>query len=98
MNGWPHKFVVNQPPTMNRFLTLCLLASLLIGSASAQLNDTEYIPGDVLVMTKLGADPYAIARDLAQLEGQPTGMTVVEEVSREMRAWLLRFDPVLQSQ
>ena len=83
---------------MNRSLTLCLSASLLIGSASAQLNDTEYIPGDVLVMTKPGADPYAIARDLSFLDDRPTGMRVVEEVSPEMRAWLLHFDPALQTQ
>ncbi|MFZ1692087.1 MAG: S8 family serine peptidase [Flavobacteriales bacterium] len=83
---------------MNRLLTLLFPALLLLPSASAQLNDTEYVPGELLVMTRLGADPYAIARDLATLDGQPTGMQVVEEVSPEMRAWLLRFDPAMQSQ
>ena len=98
MNGWPPKFVGNQPPTMNRFLTLLFAALLLLPSASAQLNDTEYIPGDLLVMTRHGADPHDIARDLATLDGRPTGISVVEEVSAEMRAWLLRFDPALQTQ
>lgn len=83
---------------MNRILTLAFLALSLLPPASAQLNDTEYIPGDLLVMTRPGADPFTIARDLAFLDGAPTGMQVVEQVSPEMRAWLLRFDPALQTQ
>ncbi|MFN3874808.1 MAG: S8 family serine peptidase [Flavobacteriales bacterium] len=83
---------------MKRLSLLLALVAAAIGPGMAQLNDTEYIPGDLLVMLRPGADPYAIAADLAELDGRPTGMHVAEHVSPEMRAWLLSFDPELQTQ
>ncbi len=77
---------------MMKSLTLGLLALLSLGTATAQLNETEYIPGNILVMLQAGADPARIAADLAFVEGTATGIRVDHEVSPEMRAWLLRFD------
>ncbi|WKZ65304.1 MAG: S8 family serine peptidase [Flavobacteriales bacterium] len=83
---------------MKKTLTLCAIALLSWSSASAQLNETEYVPGDILVMLKPGMEARRIAEDLATLDGSPTGLIVMEEVSAPMRAWLLRFDPERQSQ
>lgn len=77
---------------MMKSLTLALLGLLLLGRTSAQLNETEYIPGNILVMLQPDADPARLALDLADVDGQPTGLRVDHEVSPEMRAWLLRFD------
>jgi hypothetical protein len=78
---------------MKKSLTLALLGLLLLGRASAQLNETEYVPGSILVMLQAGASAESIAKDLAVVEGRSTGLRVEQEVSPEMRAWLLRFDP-----
>lgn len=77
---------------MKKSLTLALFSLLAFGRATAQLNETEYIPGNILVMLQAGADPARLAQDLATIDGQPTGLRVDHEVSPEMRAWLLRFD------
>jgi hypothetical protein len=77
---------------MKKSLTLALFGLLAMGRASAQLNETEYIPGNILVMLQAGATAESIARDLALVDGQATGLRVDHEVSPEMRAWLLRFD------
>lgn len=82
---------------MKKTLILTLL-TLSLGSAIAQLNETEYVPGNILVMLQRGASADAIARDLAVVDGQPTGLHVVQEVSAPMRAWLLRFDDSAQAQ
>ena len=78
---------------MKKSLTLALLGLLLVGPASAQLNETEYVPGSILVMLQAGTSAESIAKDLAMVDGRPTGLRVEQEVSPEMRAWLLRFDP-----
>jgi hypothetical protein len=79
-------------------LTLGLALAASLPAARAQLNDTEYLPGDLLVMLKPGMEAGTVARDLAVVDGQATGISVVEEVSAPMRAWLLHFDPQQQTQ
>lgn len=51
------------------------------------------IPGDLLIMLEPGTSAQKVADELGTLNGVPTGMRVVEEVSKPMRTWLLRFDP-----
>lgn len=51
------------------------------------------VPGDALVMLRAGASARAIAADLVRVDGVPTGVQAMEEVSAPMRTWLFRFDP-----
>lgn len=82
---------------MKKTLTLTLL-TLSLGLAQAQLNETEYVPGNLLVMLQPGASADAIARDLAVVDGRPTGLRIEHEISAPMRAWLLHFDEASQTQ
>ncbi|MBL7962734.1 MAG: S8 family serine peptidase [Flavobacteriales bacterium] len=77
----------------NLLLAICLLAGL---TAAAQ--DHSYIPGDLLVMLRPGADVHEVVKDLDRLDGQPTALHLAEEVSAPMRTWLLRFDHTRFSQ
>ncbi|MBK9177715.1 MAG: S8 family serine peptidase [Flavobacteriales bacterium] len=82
---------------MKNILTLTLL-TLSLGSAQAQLKDSEYVPGNILVMLQPGGSVDAIVRDLALVDGIPTGLQVAHEVSAPMRAWLLQFEESAQTQ
>lgn len=75
-----------------KYLTLMLLGILSLGRLSAQLNETEYVPGNILVMLQPGASAETVARDLTTLDGLATGLRVEKEVSAPMRTWLLAFD------
>lgn len=83
---------------MKKILTLSLLGLLFAGRLNAQLNETEYLPGNILVMLQAGASAEKLANDLAVLDGQPTGLHVDKEVSAPLRTWLLRFDDMAVAQ
>ncbi len=70
---------------------LALLCALQI-TATAQSSDPGIIPGHVLFMTTPDGDPYAIARDLRQLDGRNSDAHILKEVSAPMRIWELCFD------
>ncbi len=72
----------------NLFLSL-LVALGLSPVAHAQ---QAWLPGDILVMVKPGASATAIANDLSTVNGQPTQLRVVEELSAPMRIWHLHYD------
>lgn len=75
---------------------LGLLLGLVLTVAKAQ--GPEFIPGELLVMVKPGADVRIVERDLAVVNGRTAGLHVAREVSAPMRAWLLRFDPAMAEQ
>ncbi len=50
------------------------------------------IPGDIIVMMKPGASADALVHDLRTVNGEPTQLRVVREVSAPMRAWLLHYE------
>lgn len=77
---------------MKKILTLIVLALLSVGRLSAQLNETECLPGNILVMLQAGASAERLAADLAIVDGHPTGLRVENEVSAPLRTWLLKFD------
>ncbi len=60
--------------------------------SSLVLAQSNHIPGDVLVMLEPGIDARQVANAVTRVDGQPTGMHVVREVSAPMRTWLLHFD------
>lgn len=77
---------------MKHFLPLVALALCTAGTSSVSAQGPDHIAGDLLVMIAPNASAGEIAHDLHKLDGVPTGLTVAREVSRPMRAWLLRFD------
>lgn len=72
-----------------------LLGLLVLCSTPSQLlaQGTQYIPGDLLIMVKPGGSADKVAVDLRTVNGSPTSISVVQEVSKPMRTWLFRFDP-----
>jgi hypothetical protein len=70
----------------------------LVFQLPALAQGPTYVPGDVLVMLAPGQAPSALVKDLRMVDGRPTGISVVREVSAPMRAWLLHFDASLQPQ
>ncbi|HMQ75631.1 MAG TPA: S8 family serine peptidase [Flavobacteriales bacterium] len=77
------------------FATALLIPALL----QAQAQRPAYLPGDVLVMLQPGADVATIAEDLRVVDGLPTTLRVVRQVSAPLRSWLLHYDqPALPQQ
>jgi hypothetical protein len=72
----------------NLFLPL----ALALGLSPIANAQQAWLPGDILVMVKPGASATAIANDLSTLNGQPTQLRVVEELSAPMRVWHLHYD------
>ncbi|MEO8588833.1 MAG: S8 family serine peptidase [Flavobacteriales bacterium] len=77
---------------MKNPFSIALVTLCLLGMLSGFTQEAAYIPGDLLVMLHPGASAATIAADLGTLHGQPTGLSVVREVSAPMRTWLLHFD------
>ncbi len=77
---------------MKNLFPLPALALCLTTATMAQSGQPAYLPGDVLVMLQHGADAATIANDLRVVDGLPTGLRVIEEVSAPMRTWLLHYD------
>jgi hypothetical protein len=77
---------------MRPLLTKGLACLLLCASALAVFPQVPIIPGDVLVMLRPEASAARVATDLAAVQGVPTDVKVVKEVSAPMRAWLFHFD------
>ena len=73
------------------FRTL-ILATALTTAPMLLAQEAAYIPGDILLMLEPGASARSVVNDLAFINGQPTGLRVVKEVSAPMRAWLLHYD------
>ena len=78
---------------MERLLTISLMALGLSGSLAAQGTDHDHVPGDILAMLAPGAQPEAVAAELADAFGQGTDLHVAQLISDPMRAWLFHFDP-----
>lgn len=76
----------------------CLLAFGLLTSMAVSAQGPAYIPGDIMVMLQPGAKVTTIAEDLGLLNGAPTGLRIVREVSAPMRTWLLHFDETVLTQ
>lgn len=79
--------------SMFRSLKKSLLFLLFIASAPAAFSQAATVPGDVLVMLRPGASARQLANDLRMVQGIPTELRVVREVSAPMRAWLFHFNP-----
>lgn len=75
---------------MRAFLSFAFFILLTLPRLQAQ---AVAISGDLLIMLEPGASAHKVADELSTWNGVPTGMRVVEEVSKPMRTWLLRFDP-----
>lgn len=71
-----------------------LFLSLLVALGLSPIAHAQqaWLPGDILVMVKPGASATAIANDLSILNGEPTHLRVVEELSAPMRVWHLHYD------
>ncbi|MCW5899562.1 MAG: S8 family serine peptidase [Flavobacteriales bacterium] len=69
-----------------------LVLAFLMNALPASAQEAAHIPGQLLVMMAQGRTPEHVVRDLATVEGAPTGLHVVEALSAPMRCWLLRFD------
>lgn len=80
-----------KPPTMKHVLPF-VLALLIPVLLPAQSGRPAYLAGDVLVMLQPGADVAAITGDLRVVNGLPTGLRAVKEVSAPLRTWLLHYD------
>lgn len=76
---------------MNRS-TLLIVAVLALSGAVAQTDEPGIIPGHLLVMIQGQQGPEEIVRDLAVLDGVPTGLVAARELSPPTRIWLLEFD------
>ncbi len=76
-------------PDVKKVLSSLVLA-LMVGIAYPQ---AAIVPGDVLAMLRPGASAQRLAADLRVVQGVPTDLGVVEEVSAPMRAWLFHFNP-----
>lgn len=77
---------------MFRFATLCFAVAILTSPYRLLAQQPDHIPGDILVMLTPGGSAEAVARSLATVDGVPTNLRVVEEVSAPMRAWLLHYE------
>ncbi len=72
----------------NWIAALVALALTIIANG----QETPFVQGDVLVMLRAGADVKEVVRDFGTMEGDPTDLRAIAEVSAPMRTWLLRFD------
>jgi hypothetical protein len=77
---------------MRSFFAATLMTASITVVAQFTATDSGYLPGDILVMLAPHGRAASIATDLEHLDGVPTGIEVVEEVSAPMRTWLLHFD------
>ncbi|MCC6402138.1 MAG: S8 family serine peptidase [Flavobacteriales bacterium] len=76
---------------------MAIAASAFAQGPSRIGDETEHVPGHVLVRLAPEADPRDLERDLAFIDGRPTGLTASWEVSPPARIWLLRHDPALDA-
>lgn len=74
---------------MHNWIAALVMMALTV---TANGQETPFVQGDVLVMLRAGADVKEVVRDLGTLEGDPTDLRAIAEVSAPMRTWLLRFD------
>lgn len=77
---------------MRSIFAATLMAASINALAQFTAPDSGYLPGDILVMLSPDGKAASIAADLERLDGVPTDIKVVEEVSAPMRTWLLHFD------
>jgi len=78
--------------TFSTPLRTFILATGLMTAPGLLAQEAAYIPGDILLMLEPGASARAVVHDLTEINGLPTGLRVVKEVSTPMRAWLLHYD------
>lgn len=74
------------------------LLLFLIGIAAVARPQAAIVPGDILTMLRPAASPNDVVKDLGVLDGKPTSLHLVREVSTPMRAWLFHFDTASVSQ
>ncbi|MFZ1689230.1 MAG: S8 family serine peptidase, partial [Flavobacteriales bacterium] len=77
---------------MNLLLRTITFSTLVVASLGLRAQGPEIIPGDIIVQLAPGADANRIAAACSKLHEQPTGLRVVRELSKPMRAWLLHHD------
>ncbi|MBK6753167.1 MAG: S8 family serine peptidase [Flavobacteriales bacterium] len=77
---------------MKNLLRSLPLLALALFTAESRAQEAAYLPGDVLVMLQPGRSAEALVKDLALVDGLPTQLRVVKEVSAPMRTWLLHTD------
>lgn len=77
---------------MNHLIPTTLLAGILLLPRASHAQEAEYLQGDILVMLAPGADVKGIAEDLATHNGFATHLSVVRELSKPMRTWLLHYE------
>lgn len=78
--------------TLSALSRVLVLSSLLFTGAAACAQEAEFIPGDILVMLAPGVAPERVVHDLSVIDGRPTDLRVVRELSAPMRAWHLHYD------
>ncbi|MBK9195750.1 MAG: hypothetical protein IPO17_12405 [Flavobacteriales bacterium] len=77
---------------MKTLLRTFILTALVLAASGLRAQAPEIIPGDIIVQLAPGADANSIVAACAKLHEQPTGLRVVRELSKPMRAWLLHHD------
>ena len=77
---------------MKPLLRSLTLTALVVASLGLRAQAPEIIAGDIIVQLAPGADANTIVAACAKFNEQPTGLRVVRELSKPMRAWLLHHE------
>ena len=77
---------------MKKFLLLCSIA--VFSSAMAQVATVpgSYVDGEILVQVAVSSELPKVVENLQDVNGVHTGLTIVEEVSKPVNIWLLKFN------
>ncbi|MBI1223901.1 MAG: S8 family serine peptidase [Bacteroidetes bacterium] len=78
-----------------RYLIVCCLGFFTL---TAFCQRTNHIPGDLIIQLKPGQNLSETVVQLAKQQGGAPDIRLVEELSKPMRIWLLRFDPLLSNE
>ncbi len=75
-----------------RYIILFILFEFAASTVYAQIDRMPHVSGQVLVQLRENGDISRLETDLAQVNGNATGMDVMQLVSAPMHIWLLSFD------
>ncbi|MFL5765552.1 MAG: S8/S53 family peptidase [Bacteroidia bacterium] len=76
---------------MNKFYTLTL-AALLLFSGRMSAQETNFVPGNLIVMMASDAAAVNLTKELASLSGIPTHLKIERTLADHMHIYLLSFD------